>query len=387
MSFIKQPAYIIFVFLLLIVFSEWLAKKKYFRHLGSVLIIIIGAAILSNLQLIPASENAPSLYNKIFEYAAPLGIFFLLIDVRIKDLKLAGLPMLMMFLIGSAATVIAVILSYRLLSPQHHQVSQAYAVAGMFAGTYTGGGANLSAVALQYEVNKNGNLFAAVNAVDNIMTTLWIFITIFIPPVLQKIFPRKKIVPRELKGVVDMDIDKLISQQKPEITITDISLLLALGFGSMVTGSVVTEYIPRVPSILVITTLALVLAQVPFVQRLKGSKILGLLLIMLFLAVIGAYCDIHALFKNGAVAGTLLIWDALLILLHGVFLFTVGGLLKQDWDVISIASNANIGGAASAPVCAVSLGRTELQLPGILVGSIGNALGTYIGFMVAEFLK
>lgn len=77
---------------------------------------------------------------------------------------------MMMFLIGSAATVAGVIISYRLLSPQDSGISQANGVAGIFTGTYFGGGVNLSAIALQYGVNKNGNLFTAVNAINNEIT-------------------------------------------------------------------------------------------------------------------------------------------------------------------------------------------------------------------------
>ena len=68
-------------------------------------------------------------------------------------------------------------------------------------------------------------------------------------------------------------------------------------------------------------------------------------------------------------------------------LFFIGGIFKQDWDIISIASNANIGGATSAPVCANSIGRPDLQLPGLIAGSVGNAIGTYLGILVAELLK
>jgi len=68
-------------------------------------------------------------------------------------------------------------------------------------------------------------------------------------------------------------------------------------------------------------------------------------------------------------------------------LFIIGGLSRQDWSIISIASNANIGGATSAGVLATALGRSDLRLPGILVGSVGNAIGSYLGVLVAEFLK
>lgn len=108
---------------------------------------------------------------------------------------------------------------------------------------------------------------------------------------------------------------------------------------------------------------------------------------MLFLAVVGAYCDINALIRNGSVAATLLMWVVLIVFIHGALIFLTGGFLKQDWDIVSIASNANIGGATSAPVCANSIGRPDLQLPGLLAGTIGNAIGTYLGVFVAEILK
>jgi uncharacterized membrane protein len=387
MAFIQQPAYIITVLLLLVVFSEWLAKKTIFRYFGSVLIIIIAAAILANIGLIPTSTNAPPVYSRIFDWAAPLGIFFLLLEVKLKDLEFAGLPMLMMFLVGSAATIIGVVVGYWLFSPQHHQIDKSYAVAGMFTGTYIGGSANLNAVAISYGMNENGTLFAAINAVDNILTTFWLFMTMLLPPILFKLFPRKKKSPPALKSQPGEEPRSIITQIKTETSITDIALLLALGFGTLFFSRTLSEKIPGIPSILTLTTIALILAQLPFIQKLKGGKMIGLLLIMMFLAVIGAYCDIPALLKSGEAAGTLLLWDSALVLIHAVVIFSIGGLLKQDWDIVSIASNANIGGATSAPVCAASLGRPDLQLPGLLAGSVGNAIGTYLGIMVAEFLK
>ncbi|MEZ5426418.1 MAG: DUF819 family protein [Pyrinomonadaceae bacterium] len=386
MTFIQNPAYIVTVFLLLIVFSEWLAKKKFFKHIGSVLIIIIVAAILANIRVIPSSYNAPPIYDGIFQYAAPLGIFFLLLEVKLKDLKFAGLPMLLMFLIGSAATALAAIIGYLIVSPQDH-FHLAPAVAGMYTGTYTGGSANLNAVALNYEVNKDGVLYAAVNAVDNIYTTIWLILTLILPSILQRFFPRKRSIPPHLAGLSDEEIKNRMTQDANNIGLIDLSLLLALGFGTLFISAAVSDAFPKIPSIIVLTTLALIFAQIPFVQKLQGARILGYLLVMLFLAVIGAFCDLQALINSGNIAGILLIWVAIIVFLHGLIIFALGGLLKQDWDIVSIASNANIGGATSAPVCAASLGRPDLQLPGLLAGTVGNAVGTYLGFLVAGLLS
>jgi uncharacterized membrane protein len=76
----------------------------------------------------------------------------------------------------------------------------------------------------------------------------------------------------------------------------------------------------------------------------------------------------------------------MIVFIHGILIFTMGYLLKQDKDIVSIASQANIGGTATALALAKSLKRNELVLPGILVGALGNAIGTYIGILVAEML-
>ena len=386
MNSIQEPVYILAVLCLLIVVSEWLAKLRFLSHIGSVLIVIIAAAVLANISLIPSSQNAPPLYDDIFRYAAPLGIFFLLLEVRLKDLKFAGAPMLLMFLIGSAATVAGAVIGYKLISPQE-VIPSANAVAGMYTGTYVGGSPNLNAIALHYGVNKDGVLYAAVNAVDNIYTTIWLILTLVLPRLMQICVPRKRSIPPQLQGLSDEEIrDKLASNQS-SIGLMDIAMLLTLGLGTLFISSTITSVVQWLPPIIVLTTLALILAQLPFVQRLRGGRILGYLLIMLFLAVIGAYCDFGALAGAGNVAAVLLVWVGIIVLLHGTIIFLLGGVLKQDWDIVAVASNANVGGSTSAPVLAASLGRPDLQLPGLLAGTVGNAIGTYLGIVVAEVLK
>ncbi len=132
---LTNPVYLAAILLLLVVFSEWLSQKKYFHYLGSSLIVILAAALLANLRIIPSSQNAPPLYDGIFSYIAPLAIFYLLLDVKLKDIRKAGLPMLTMFFIGSACTVAGTLIGYHIVSPQHHNIEKAFAVAGMYTGT------------------------------------------------------------------------------------------------------------------------------------------------------------------------------------------------------------------------------------------------------------
>ena len=74
------------------------------------------------------------------------------------------------------------------------------------------------------------------------------------------------------------------------------------------------------------------------------------------------------------------------VIIHGLLIILLGALVFKDWDMIAIASQANVGGSTSAIALAETFNRKELILPAILVGTLGNALGTYLGFMVVTLL-
>jgi uncharacterized membrane protein len=317
------------------------------------------------------------IYDGVFTYIAPLGIFIALLEVDLKSLKKAGLPLLLLFLLGSLATVIGVLTAWVLVQPAEAIGPLAPAVAGMYTGTYIGGAINFNAIALHYKVNEAGTLFAATTVVDNLVGTPWIIATLILPKYLQKLFPRKK-------NETAASGEKSLSQES--ISISSISSLLALAFLGMAVSKAVVTWFPQVPEILVLTSLALVLAQFPAVQQLRGKHTLGYFLILLFLAVVGTLCDLGALVEVGDLAFTLILFVTILILVHGLVVFGVGALFKMDWDMIAVASQANIGGTTTALASAESLQRPDLLIPGILVGSLGNAIGTYIGFAVASGL-
>lgn len=377
----SSPLFVLAILLLIIVFAEWLGAKKGFQYLGPVLITIISAAIISNFDLIPSRTDYP-LYEGIFNYVAPIAIFFLMLDVKLSGLKQAGVPMITMFLIGSAGAVIGTFLSYYIVQPQF-SIHNASAVAGMLTGTYVGGSANLNAIALHYGMNKDGTAFAAINAADNIATTMWTMAMIFICPLLHRKFPRKTV----MENIIANNEVQQLDYRSEAINISNLALLLALGIGSFFLSQYVnTLSNKKIPTILILTTIALILAQLQFVQQLKGGRVLGYLLILVFLAVIGAFCDMGALLQNGKIALVLFSWISLLILIHGIIIYSVGALMKQDWYVIAISSIAGIGGPTSAAAVATSLGRSDLRLPAILVGTMGYAIGTYCGIIIAEML-
>jgi uncharacterized membrane protein len=243
---------------------------------------------------------------------------------------------------------------------------------------------NFNAVAIHYDMMRQGVLYAGMTAVDNIITALWMVATIALPLLFRRIGrvgggkgarrPPVADVERETEGVSVLSLGILLS-------IGFVSLFIADGLADVVAGLGFA-----VPSILILTTLALLLAQLPAIHGLAGGQVVGLFCVYLFLAVIGAFCELAALGAIGALAWRLLILVSVTVVVHGLVIFGAAFLSKMDMDAAAVASQANIGGSSSALALAKSLNRMDLYLPGILVGSLGSGLGTYLGFAVAGLL-
>ncbi|WP_020526964.1 DUF819 domain-containing protein [Flexithrix dorotheae] len=384
----SNPVFVLGILCLIIIISEWLTKKAYFRHFGTALMVILFGATFSNLGVIPSASNSIPLYSGIFKYLAPLSIFYLLLEVNLKSLKNAGLPMLFMFFVGVVGTVTGVLIGMQVVSGQEVFGENFRPLAGMFTGTYIGGSVNFNALALHYKIAEKGNVFAGAVAVDNIITSVWMIACIAIPKVLQRFVPRNKMIETEPEKESGIDMENYDNQM---INSKNLAILLVLGLFTILVSDFLVEWINglagiKLPSILILTTIALIMAQIPFVHHLPGSRLLGLFSVYLFLVVIGAYCEFAALSQIGVLALNLLIFTLILVSIHGLLIFGIAWLAKMDWELAAIASQANIGGSSTALALSKGLNRNDLFLPSILVGALGNGVGTYLGFLIAATL-
>ena len=285
------------------------------------------------------------------------------------------------FFLGALGIMVGVLVGMWAVNGKVRMGENFFAVGGMFTGTFIGGSINLNAVALHYNVTKDGSLYAAITAIDNIMTAIWVMATIAIPKMMKKILPTKR------QGAASDESYTHALSDIETVNPLSIAWLLLIGYGTLFVSQEFNKLFPNLPMVIWLTTIALILAQIPVIQGIKGNKLMGMLCIYVFLAVIGAYCDIPALLKNGDLALTLISFVLILVTVHSLFQFGIGYLLKQDWDIMSIASQANLGGSSTCLVCAQSLGRDDLGLAGILVGALGNAVGTYCAILMAEWLR
>lgn len=377
--------WVLAVLCFIVVISEWLVRKTFLRHLGTALLAIIVTAIVANLGIIPAgsTQEAPvPVYDGIFAYVAPLAIFWLVLPVNLRSLLRAGLPMIALFLIGAAGTAIGVFVGMWLVNGAESIGPLYRALGGMFAGTYIGGSVNFNAVALEYDVVRDGLLYGGAVVVDNIATTVWMIGSLALPRLLHPVWRTSHRAEDQGRREVLLGIDEDTEMLHP----VDVSLMLGLGIFSLWVSQLIADLYEGLPMILVLTVVALVLAQVPAVARLKGAKVLGMFTVYIFLAVIGAFCDVTAMGGLGKLGITLLGFATTVVLIHAVITLGAAWLFNVDPEVAIVASQSNVGGSTSSLAIARSLGREDLVLPGILTGLFGNALGTFVGFWVAAML-
>lgn len=366
--------------------AHWLGNKPGGRMVGGALLVIILVAALANLGVVPlASENVP-VYNQLLGTAAPVSIFLLLLNARLASLLSAGGPMLVMFAFAALGTVCGVLAAGWLLGASEWMGAWYAPLSGMFAATYIGGGANFNALALHYDFMQSGNLYAAAAVADHVLTVIWIAILLVFPRLAGAVLPKRDAVTTRVAG------SEPDGKADDRPALGDIVILAALGLGAFVVAEQLAAWSGHllgiaVPSILILTTLALALAQTAPVARLRGAEVLGMYGAYLFLAALAAYCEVSALRDTGRIGLLLMAFVIILIVVHGMFVVLAGRFLRQSPEVAAVASATTVGGATVVLPLVERFGRKDLLLPGIVLGTLGNLLGTYIGFLLVFALR
>lgn len=366
--------------------AHWLGDKPGGRIVGGALLVILIVAALANLGVVPLASADVPVYNQLLGVAAPVSIFLLLLNARLSSLTRAGGPMLVMFGFAAVGTVAGVLVAGWLLGASSWMGEWYGPMSGMFAATYIGGGANFNALALHYDFMQSGNLYAAAVVADHILTVVWIAALLIFPRLVGRVLPK-----RDATGEADETDDPTPARnERPELG--DLAILIALGLVAFVVSRQLAFWLSgllgfEVPSILVLTTLALLLAQAPQIARLKGAEMLGMYGSYLFLAALAAYCEVSALRETGRIGLLLMAFVIVLIAVHGAVVVLAARLIRQSPEVAAVASATTVGGSTVVLPLVERFQRPDLLLPGVVLGSMGNLLGTYVGFMLVYALQ
>ena len=367
------------------------------RLSGAVIALLI-ALVLVNTGVIPSS--APLYDDIVWGYIVPLAIPLLLLQTNIRKIWRETGRLLAIFLIGSIGTIAGAVIGCILL---HSSIEGLPQVAAMMTGSYIGGGVNFTALADAFKVS--GTLVSSTIVADNLNMALYFLILLGIAgnAFFRRIYPHPLIDEVERSGVSeegktlaaaywgrkDISLRDIAVCVTYAVVVVTLSKFLGGALGALIPAD--GGWFSKMGSTFLgsqyvwITLISMVFASVFEKQAgtMNGAQEIGTFFIYMFFFVIGVPASIMEILTN---APMLFVFCFIMVIVNMLFCLIGGKLLNFSLEDILIASNANIGGPTTAAGLAISQGWTSLVGPAMLVGTLGYAIGTYIGIIIGSML-
>ncbi len=372
--------------------------KRFYTYVPSLLLCYFIPAVFNSVGLIDG--NASGLYPMARDYLLPVALVLLTLSIDFEGILRLGPKAIIMFLVGTFGVMFGAVFAFGLFEIISPQTVAGDTWRGMatVAGSWIGGGANQAAMKEVFKVD--GNLFGQFIAVDVLVANVWMAVLLFLAGRAEA-FDRW--TGADTRAIDDMKkrIETFNTEHARIPTLTDMMIILSLGLGAMgvshAVGKPLAAWIGRVAPelgrysltsgffwvVVIATTIGLVLSFTR-ARRLEGvgASRFGSAALYILVATIGMHMDIGALFDRPRLFALGLCW----ISVHGLIMLGVAKLIRAPLFFMAVGSQANIGGAASAPVVASAF-HPSLAPVGVLMAVFGYALGTYCAWLTGLMLQ
>jgi uncharacterized membrane protein len=352
------------------------------------------------------SVNNSVLYKVSSQYLLPASLILLCLSIDLKGVWNLGPKALIMFLTGSLGVIIGgpiALLTVKFLFPNLIQTNPEDLWKGLstIAGSWIGGGANQTAMKEIFSVNEN--LFAVMIVVDVVVANVWMGLLLYGASITDKI---DKWLKADTTAIVDLQ-NKMSAFQKGVEKIPDtksLLYLLTIAFAGVALShwgaDIITPWLGKYNDVLIawrltalnssffwIAFLATTIGLFISFTRLRnfegiGASRLGSVFLYILVATIGMQMNLQEVFQNLGLFAVGFIW----MCIHCILLILVARWIKAPFFFLAVGSQANIGGAASAPIVAAAF-SPALAPVGVLLAVLGYALGTYGGLLCAFLMQ
>lgn len=365
---------------------------KFYSVVPALLLCYFIPSVFNSLGVFSGEHS--NLYFVSSRFLLPASLVLLTLSIDLKGILRLGPRAVIMFFTATTGIVIGgplAILIVRLFAPEIVGGEGADAVwrgLATVAGSWIGGGANQTAMKEVFGVSDQ--LFSAMITVDVIVANIWMAFLLYGAGITERIDRYIKSDTRAIE-----EVRRKVEQYRASIaripSLTDLVAISAIGFGLTAIGHLgadiiapwIAETAPALDKysltskffwIVVIATTGGLLLSFTRARELEGAgaSTVGSLLLYVLIASIGMRMDILAIFENPGLFVVGMIWMAF----HAALLLSVGKAIRAPFFFIAVGSQANIGGAASAPVVASAF-HPALAPVGVLLAVLGYALGTY----------
>ena len=375
--------------------------KKFYTFFPVILLCYFIPSLLNTTGIV--SPEKSNLYFVASRYLLPTSLVLLTLSVDLKEISKLGSKALIMFFTGTVGIIIGgpiAIIIVKNLFPNLVLINPEELARGMttIAGSWIGGGANQTA--MKEVFNVDGELFSKMVTVDVLVGNAWLAVlligvgkTVFIDKFLGADSSsvesvKEKIEKYNLSIARIPDLKELIYVLTIGFGITGISHLIADNIAPYLLNNFPTLEKYSLTSsffwlIVMATTFGIVLSftRLRDLEGVGASKI-GSIFIYILVATIGLQMNLFTIFDNPGLFVIGLIW----ISVHVILLFIVAILIKAPYFFVAVGSQANVGGAASAPVVASAF-HPSLAAVGVLLAVLGYAVGTYAAYICGIIMQ
>ena len=375
---------------------------KFYKYVPALLMCYLLPSLLNTFGIVSAEISKIDDVAKY--YLLPACLVLLTLSIDIKAIGALGNKAIIMFFTGTVGVVIGgpiAILIISVIWPELLDVTGPDAVwRGMaaLAGSWIGGGANMLAMKEIY--GADGKIFTIMVTVDIVVANLWMACLLYFAANHKRIDAKS--------GADTSGINKLIDRvqtferehaRRPELK--DFIFIFAIAFGAAGFAHLAADFLvpyfqtnfPELKKfslhsklfwiIVLVTTIGLLLSFTKVRQlELVGASKIGSSFLYILVATIGLHMDVTQIVEAPKYVVIGLIWIAV----HVVLLLIVGRIIKAPIFYLAVGSQANIGGAASAPVIASAF-HPSLAPVGVLLAVLGYALGTYMAWVCGQLLR
>ncbi|MYL32463.1 DUF819 family protein [Pontibacillus yanchengensis] len=358
--------------------------KKFFRYLPPLIWMYFLPMISTTVGIIPQSSD---LYSFLSTYMLPAGLLLLMISTNVPATFKLGGKAILVFLAGTVGVVIGGPIAFALF--QGILPDEAWRGVGALAGSWIGGTANMGAMIDAFKTPKD--ILSPIILTDTIVAISWMGIMISLAN-YQERFNKWNGADNSTIKKVNEEIATDVARNAKPLQLPQLFGIIAVGFAGsyLIRVFAKLEFIPKTEvmststwTFIIITAVGIALSftKVRNLEYYGASKV-GYLGIFLFLTAIGAQANLMDIVQ----APQFILMGVVWLIIHIICIFTAARLLKAPLFFVAVGSQGNIGGTSSAPIVA-SVFQPALAPVGLLMGIVGNVVGTYAALLCGQLAK
>ena len=375
---------------------------KFYKYVPALLLCYFIPSIFNSLGII--SGNSSNLYFVASRYLLPTSLALLTISIDLKEIRKLGSKALILFFTGTLGIIIGgpiailIVLSINPALIAGSDIDSVWRGLSTIAGSWIGGGANQAAMKEVFQVDNE--IFSAMVAVDVIVANIWMAFLLYGAGINGKIDNWLQADSSSI-DVLKNKIEAYQAQIMKIPNTADTTRVLSIGFGITAVAHFGADLIapwifqnaPLLAKfsltskffwLIVISTTLAVFLSFTKARELEGvgTSRIGSVFIYILVATIGMKMNILAIFDNPGLFIVGLIW----MMIHAGMLISVAKFIKAPFFFMAVGSQANVGGAASAPIVASAF-HPSLAPVGVLLAVLGYAMGTYGAWLCGVLMQ